>query len=481
MGWIANIIADASYENDLFLGGYAGGVCLLHTEDPNKQITEMVAGVMPESPNSNIVEMRAATTMLHKLNHILKANHIQLDALHIYTDSRTLINEYPLFLEGQGNPIYAQHLELMKRTLAKIPLTAGVAEFHKVKAHVDNAVATPIERLHNLIDRNAKTARFLLQNHLFKPNLNRDHSRFGVVLNPATNAHEIAAQFAAGYLAAKAGLTARIYSTDKRVQPHQTVFADGVRHYQQVSGAPGEPLFTPVYAEFEGGMLEGCEGADRVYIRKDAMLHGEDARYYKFDTYNRLQGAAATRLMLGPQFIGHFNTTHLTGRTEPPSQFVVDAFESVPEFDRPGSVSQWIRRASEWNGVPIINGLDAFCQRFDWQPPEPAIFTDCVEHASRAVSMYQEMSPFMSSYPLACTLAEQVRHTWPALSVTPESIEPLLLDAGMDVAKLERLMTKHLVVLATTVLLEQAHPAVRMDIAKEKPVAAERTVLRLKN
>lgn len=447
MPWIANIIADASYEKYLFIGGYAGGICLINTDDDRLQLTEMMSGVMIEAPNANIVEMRAATTMLHQLNRMLKANNISVDALHIYTDSRVLIQQHERHansLSDEVKEIYSLHMSLLERTLSKTPVAPDNVHFHKVRAHVPNHEATPLERLHNLCDRNAKVARHLAQSHFFKPNTNDETPSYGILVNPKSDLEESMKYMTAAYVLAREGLKVRVLSSDRGVEPEDTPFGAGLLMFETHTGKSIDSILTSLHEKREGGMLNGCEGGDRVYARHDCVLHGEESRYLDFNANTWLHSGAATRLMLGTQYIGNFNTTHLTGRIEPASQFVVDAFSSVPAFERPESISQWIRKISEWNQIPVINGIEGLCQKYNIKLVSGEKLESCQKMLNSSLEVLKELTQMLPPQMIGTVWYETMAQQSQNFPLKKNQVLNLLTNADFDPQKAVAALSKKL-------------------------------------
>lgn len=473
MPWIANVIADASYEEGLFIGGYAGGVCLLNTDDEQLQLTEMCPGVMPDAPNSNVVEMRAVTAMLHRLLRMMQSNTLTISKLNIYTDSRTLIQEYQAFQRGEGQAKYLEQLQLLDHTLSKLKIPADAVTFHKVKAHVPDADATPIERLHNLIDKNAKSARFMLQNHYFKPELSKNKRYYGALMHPSVSDEQFAELIATGFALAEKGMKARIYAGNY-ADTQDTPLAIGIRLYAESAGVDINSLYEPVYGHADGGLRNGCEGADRTFLRKEMTERGLYTHHVDFNRSHKINGAVATRLMLGQQYIGHFNSTHLTGRNEPASQFVVALHNAPGQYDQPEQVAHWLHKISSWNHQPLVHDLEGLRQKVACSPVPAVLVTEAHQIAQSASELLREMQEFMSGRPLILSLHEVMIAEHPGFSLDVPELSRLIetmgtseikFRAGVCAALLRQSVASHLKL--------QAQPERTLSIRTEQPLIQE--------
>lgn len=352
----ANILCDASYNEDLQLGGFSGGFQLVSDKG---DWNDMYHGVCPDVGNSNEAEMLAIAGGARKLAEKLKEHNDHIDSLDIYTDSYTAINQYGLYKDNeQHDPKYDSAVKMMDKYLAPIVNIEKIA-FHHVNAHVSPEKATPLETFHNLVDKNALTIRWRAQNHIFKPELDKGLF-YGVVLPVKPRADQTHDLKQLGYAYAKKGFKARVAFLGKNRDAKNHPFLQGVSLAAKDLGVSPKSLVTVEGWVKNGGRENGCEGLDRTLIRHHYRQSGKYARGVNFNIAPFMFAAEASRVMYGKQAEDPLNSVHLTGRKEAASQFVINIVDgSKLKNDRPTYTNEWLSKFTEYTNVPIQVGLKA--------------------------------------------------------------------------------------------------------------------------
>lgn len=351
----ARIICDASYNEDIHLGGFSGGVMV--SQPKGEDWTSIYHGLSPDSFCSNEAEMHAIAMGAQKLASYMSNNQQTLDKVEIFTDSKTAMEQYSLYTNGKlHDPKYDKAMKRMDLHLSRIKTTKGISFTH-VPAHRPDSVATPIERLHNIIDKNALSTRWMAQNHIFKPEI-ADSKYYGITLNAQPRGEKAQKLRQIGYHYAKEGMVARVSILGKDPDMNTHPFAEGVRQAAAETGQDPDKLMTWYRWSRKGGLAEGCEGMDRTLVRHHYRQMGKFSHHVNFDLMPFLNAGVAVRLMYGPQYPKDMNDKFLTGRVEPASKFILNTF-SLPKNNRPAYTNEWVDTLSTYTTIPLIQGVDA--------------------------------------------------------------------------------------------------------------------------
>jgi ribonuclease HI len=364
----AKIICDASYNKDLFLGGYSGGILII---GDHGDWTELYHGIAADAKSSNEAEMLAIAMGAKRLGEWAEKSGVSLTSLEIYTDSMVAQRQFSLFENGrQHNDKYSLPLAEMEKHLSKIT-PANKMTIHHVKAHVAHAVANPLERLHNLVDQSALSTRWMAQNHIF--NTTTDKSKhYGAVIPLNVRNVDVYGMKQLAYFHAKQGLIARTHFVGGNKIPESHPFIQGIAQAAKEMNVEPEKLMN----NYEWGKNEnasdsasakiGCRGMDRVLVRhhmKQAKLFASEKN---FSSSSMQFAGVASRLMFGPQPDGYLNGEFLTGRKELPSAFVINMFNvksgaSAPQ-DRQDimgmNTPDWINAFSNYVKIPVRMGVN---------------------------------------------------------------------------------------------------------------------------
>lgn len=351
---VARIICDASYNEDIHLGGFSGG---LMVEQPNgNDWTSVYHGLSPDAFCSNEAEMHAIAMGAQKLASMMNSTRQSIDKVEIYTDSKTAISQYKLYTNGKKHdPKYDKAMRRMDRYLGALKTNKGITFTH-VPAHRPDHKATPIERLHNIVDKNALSTRWMAQNHIFEPDVSNS-KYYGITLNANPKGDKADALRQIGYHYAKQGMVARVALLGKSPDLNNHPFTEGVRQAAEETGQNPDSLMRLYRWSRNGGVTQGCEGMDRALIRHHYRSLGKFSHHVNFELMPFLNAGVAVRLMYGEQYPKDMNDKMLTGRVEPASKFMLNTFE-MPTNKRPSYTNEWVDTLTPYTKIPLVVGME---------------------------------------------------------------------------------------------------------------------------
>jgi ribonuclease HI len=348
------IVCDASYNEDLHLGGYSGAIFIERAGKPDTH--RVIHGVAPDSPNSNDSEMLAIAACIEHLSQMMEEQEFTPVEININTDSRTAINQYGLFKDGlQHADKYSKTLSLIEKHLSPFEKHSQIT-FKKVKAHVPDFQANGIERLHNLVDKAALSARWLAQDHVFKPNID-DTPFYGVILPAYASGWQRHDLEQLGYTHAKRGLIARAAFVGKvagGVGNHP--FVKGIKRAAKEKGCPLSDCFRVERHDPKGGRVNGLHGLDRVLLRDYFSNKNKRSHHINMGSASYQFAGVASRLIYGNQTSKLLNTKHLNGRLEKASQFVINTIIGRKNAT-PFSTNEWMGEFASRVDVGYISSL----------------------------------------------------------------------------------------------------------------------------
>lgn len=351
-----HIIADASWDKDTKLGGYAGGVAKYGND--GSEVTKHYAGYRAEMYDANSGEGLAVIAGLRTLLKMQRHDPEPIESVYFHTDSATIIRQYEKTINGEeANPKYAAIVNEIMTLSSKLGESTSF-EFKKVKAHVNNTTATAVERLHNLIDLEAKQARLSLHNHIIKPDI-ENSNYYACILPAMPKSVEYGSLSALGYGMANKGMIARVrFVGDMKMNMSEHPFIAGVERAAAEKGTSPQSLVSVVRRGESDDILNGTAFLDRTIIRMHQKKNGLTHRNMDgFDSYVMSQGAVANRLMYGLQTPLRINLSHPTGRIEPASKFIIDLTHGLLKR-KPSTIGDWVKSFSEINKIPVVNTLD---------------------------------------------------------------------------------------------------------------------------
>lgn len=371
----AKLICDASYNEEIFLGGYSGGYTIFDKE--HGDWSYMYRGIVADAFNSNEAEMMAIADGARKLGQCLKTLGRTLNALEVITDSKTAIDQYTLFMNGgEFDPKYTKQMEAMHKHLTALGPNVSL-KLQKVAAHVPDEVATPIEKFHDIIDKNALAVRWHAQNHVYKPK-NGNSQFYAAVLPSSAHPRDDLAMRQLGFTYAMQGLIARIAFVGKVpavLGDHP--FIQGMNLAASKLGVAPNSLFRVQTWDREGGLVNGCEGLDRVLVRHHYSLQGGYSHHLNFMHAPFQFAGVATRAIYGPQSGDMQSDRFWNGRVEPASRFVVNLSAQNQRERRPTDVSEWMDTFMNYVRMPYFRGpKEALVHANtpdEWRQPDPDV------------------------------------------------------------------------------------------------------------
>lgn len=275
----AHIVCDASYNSVTFIAGVAG-TCVI-VKDGEFALHGMYQGAMPEIPNSNEAEMLAIEAGAKELRRLVRAGRFSVRKLNIHSDStvaaKTIKN---LILTGDCDPRYKEQATVTLNALLQVVAVEQLS-FHKVKAHVPDDDAEPVEGLHNLVDKKAKSARTLFENHLFspQPQVVGEKTFVGVVSPAKVHPKDHIKFITLGeHLALKYDKVRLFFNeilpSGEAVQNHPLMI--GLTQGAEKSGRSLKDVLAKMSASPRPDMLPPSEGSDRTLLRSYVYQYTAD-------------------------------------------------------------------------------------------------------------------------------------------------------------------------------------------------------------
>jgi len=372
-----SIMCDASHHTVLKIGGYSG---VVHIQDGENQWSEDYEGLSIESIDSNEAEMLAIAAGFRKAGKIIRKEKLSVDGLFAYTDSVSSINQFEAFMSNAPtHKKYRNTLSEMKKSVPKINGDGSPIVKH-VKGHVKAIYASPLEKMHNIIDKRAVNVRKKAQNHLFKPNTTGS-KHYGVSLPGKPRAWQIEEFKQLGYSHAKDGLIARISITgkldDQNKMDDGTVhpYIAGVELAAKEMGVNSKNLYEIKRFSKNGGLYNSSQGFDRTMIRHYLNKNNLSIPALGLNLAPHQFAGVASRLIYGQQHPNQFNEHNLTGRAEPPSKFVLNLFEGNNVKKEPFYTGEWLDEFMVDVNVPYRKGLRQAMEQLELNPlnrlPDP--------------------------------------------------------------------------------------------------------------
>ena len=328
---VAKLICDGSLDgNDgthhkqkgTLLGGYAGGIDIDAGDD---NYLDFYTASVPGLPNSSFVEIRAIEHGLFRLRDMINTHQLNVDTLTIYTDSMDAVDNFNRLVEDP-NAERVRFRKPINRLVSRIR-AMGIenVSFEHVKGHVDNKIATPIERMHNVVDRGALAARWQAQDHAFDPEGVVESPFYGVILDSKVSPSDAIKLREFAYNMSMKGMVARVVFEGPRMSKETMSyhpFMEGLAQASAEKGVKMSTLWNNCRQYTDDEMTHGVVGFDEVYVNRYYFEQGKQApKDVKASSIGR-NAAAAARAFMGPGVRQIFNERSNTGRMEPPSQAV---------------------------------------------------------------------------------------------------------------------------------------------------------------
>lgn len=355
---VAHIIADASWDKDLALAGYGGGITIFKADGTD--VSKSYQGVRSEAFDVHSIELLGAIAGMRLLTKMRKQLAEPITELTLYTDSQNLIHQYERELGIRPHPTNEKYEREVKE-LISITKQFGndfKLNIRKVKAHVPNYKATPIERLHNVIDLQAKDALEKVRDHLLSPRTH-DSRHYAAILPANPDVNTSRSLYALGYGLAKKGLAARV-RFDGKIEngTHEHPFINGIEKAANEDNVPMRDRLNIIKKAATTDLLHGAKGLDRTLIREHERRTGPAG--IRKGVFNNAIGAnagVASRLLFGLQNPARINTSNLSGRMEDASKFALDLSRSGIS-EKPVTPGEWLQNFSHYIGTPVVTNLN---------------------------------------------------------------------------------------------------------------------------
>lgn len=350
----AKIICDASFDGDYGIAGYAGSVHLISKY--NNDVRSHYQGTLSGVKSSNESELNAIYEGLKEaIRNAPRNDKVRL--VNIYSDSLNSIER----IENTKKKLKRSDLEyyLLKkiRTILK---SNNIKIFcHHVKAHQKNSEATPLEKLHNRIDKKAYRELESARKTFQKASENsKQSSKCSVILDgqPSQKMGKMYRELA--YKLAKSGMSVRVSLQGEYTDFNNHPFYQGIQDYAIEAGKSTNRLINQVH--WKKGQVHGfndrvfgCQGMDscmyRIHQKEKMPAKKIDTRS---DEANR--AGAASRLIFGYQSRSRTEETAVSNYDEEPSKFVLDLSLSDKEKK---SVSYWAKEFADELGIKFFRNM----------------------------------------------------------------------------------------------------------------------------
>lgn len=348
-----HVVCDASYDDRLHLAGYAGHIYI----DPNHHAVSAhkFAGVIGECVDVHQAEIFAITAGLITLRDLVEKSQLSVSQVIVHTDSVTAIQEWLMAQQGQRkHPAYTK---LIDRGLHLSQQRHWETHFKHVHSHVPNELASPIEKLHNLADRNAKRVRERVAAHLLTPQLASSPYYAAILPASSRNQQEADMWYKLAQHLSEQGQQGRIFITGDRAQQSHPFFA-GINDYAEQQGVNRlllgrQYLFNP---------QQPINGLDLTLIRQWWSLQNQKP-IPVFDGQTLHKAALASQLLFGDADPGFLGMGHLSGRLQAPSHVIYNFVEDDETNTlMPASVSGWVATLGKVVKIPYMQRLPDILQ-----------------------------------------------------------------------------------------------------------------------
>lgn len=344
----AKIICDASLDDNYGIAGYAGSVSF-----NDISVKDHYEGSLSGMRTSNETEMHAIYEGIKvAIKHSTEDN--PLKAINVYSDSMNSINRI-------GSKKKLKKSEIEVRLLKKIRALTdehGLKLYcHHVKAHQPNAIATPLQKKHNAIDKKAYRAMVELRNSLTKVRkYNKQSSKYGVIVDSDPSPKMAKCYEKLAYELASNGMSARVVMQGGYKDPSTHPYFIGIQKYAIEAGLSKASLVSQVHwkdteVSDYADRVFGCQGMDKcmfTYHSKNEKLKINE----KSKEAN--MAGAASRLIYGYQSKTKSSMPEKSKHGEEPSRFILDvSMTDKKSFD----VSDWAKKITDTLGMKHFKNI----------------------------------------------------------------------------------------------------------------------------
>ncbi len=350
------IISDASYDKDLHLTGYAGGVFV--SDHDRVDISHRYSGVAAEHENIQQGEMLAILVGVRELYRRWDMMEVVVDSLKIYCDNQTCID----MLSGTLSVTDDHELMSMVQTIhEKLAEMNVVPLWMPISSHKPDIQASGIEKRHNEIDRIAGMARKEAISQMLAPDISS--SQHVALLMPGQFSDkkvEAAVEMLGRYMA-KNKIKSRLF-IDAAVTSQEHPFTRAVEDECRAQNIP-LPYLCKVY--YYNAQASRC-GMDMTLLRYHVFKEGHDPHFSLSHTPAQSRAAIASRLLFGDPNMTQPYADIRTGRKFPPSKIVFDLMAPLnSEALLPNSVQGWVHTYLRYIKMPLLAGVSAALRYYD--------------------------------------------------------------------------------------------------------------------
>jgi hypothetical protein len=408
------IVCDASYDDQLRLTGYAGGVYL--SEQNRSTATMMYQGVAGELRNIQEGEMVAIYVGLLELYRRTALVDMRIDSIDIYTDSKSS-EQTLLHLDDERYVDPSPHVHRLLQRIQNLCSQHGWKPnvFH-VNAHVPSLNASGIERLNQVADQRAALVRKEALRQMIQPDY-MSSPYVSVLLPKNTKSKEESELMKAlGLHLVKQGKKLRLHIDGNN--PHGHPFLSGMEAYCRVHKVP----LTDIAELCAYDPQDVRNGMNMVMYRYYLQQQGKMSPFDLSGTPSEVRAAAASRLLYGDPTPELRHMDNPTGHPHEAASVVYDLMDPLSPSNplRPHTVQGWVANYLDYVRIPVVIGLSAALKHAGLQlqhhlaPRQPASNTPSFSETpsaseSRKEGLLHELQQIVEQYGSSLT-PEQLSH-----------------------------------------------------------------------
>ena len=310
------VITDGAYSLADGVSGYA--YALTYEILKGAPALDMNHGIATSSNDSESAEWEAINAALLAIEKQIKSNDIDIKALRVHCDNEGVVSAIN---DGSGNSARMSMYNDFLNNKGKLNALGVDVNVVKIKAHVNMAIASPEEKLHNLVDHAATSARISAQEHLFSP---RKANIVSVVLPNESGLLTEKEQRKIANLILDSGSKIRFASCGYgKATRDNSPFLDEIYNYANKAGLKVNSLCKQV--DWDDDKPTVTEGLDMSLLRryryeeKKTLPIGEVTQ----NASNRAAGVYSL-LLYGPRSKERYNDKYHTGRISHASKLVIN-------------------------------------------------------------------------------------------------------------------------------------------------------------
>lgn len=407
------IVCDASYDDQLRLTGYAGGVYL--SEQQRSTATMMYQGVAGELRNIQEGEMVAIYVGLLELYRRTSLVDLQIGSIDIYTDSKSS-EQTLLHLNDNRYQDPSPHVHrLLQRIQSLCSQHGWKPNVYHVNAHVPSLNASGIERLNQVADERAALVRKEALRQMLQPDYMS--SPYVTVLLPKNpkSKEESELMKALGLHLVKQGKKLRLHIDGNN--PHGHPFLSGMEAYCRVHKVP----LTELAELCSYDPQDVRNGMNMVMYRYYLQQQGKSSPFDLTGTPSEVRAATASRLLYGDPTPELRHMDNPTGHPHEAASVVYDLMDPLSPSNplRPHTVQGWLANYLDHVRIPVVIGLSAALKHAGLQVQHhltPRLPSSAIVHAeppsnaeNRKEGLLHDLQEVISTYGAELT-PEQLSH-----------------------------------------------------------------------